>query len=76
MTMTRIYPGMLDSSKEYFNSGHEVMMIHNGTVQKFEDAQEHPELAQIIAEEKDLNSILEKWFGDDELMKQNAVLVG
>lgn len=71
--MTRIYPGMLDSSKEYFNSSHEVMMIHNGTIQKFDDVPEHPELAQIIAEEKDLNAIMHEWFGDNELMKQKTL---
>ena len=73
MTHTRLYPGMLDSSKEYFNSGHDVMMIHHGTVQKFEDVPAHPELAQIIAEEKDLNNIMFKWFGDNEFMKQKTL---
>ena len=73
MTHTRLYPGMLDSSKEYFNSGHDVMMIHNGTVQKFEDVTAHPELAQIIAEEKDLNNIMFEWFGNNDFMKQKTL---
>lgn len=71
--MTRTYPGMLDHSKEYFNSGPDVMMIHNGRVEKFEDVPEHPELAKIIATEKDLNDILTAWFGDNEKQKQKTL---
>lgn len=71
--MTRIYPGMLDSSKEYFNSGPNVMMIHNGTVKNFDDVPDHPELAQIISEESDLQNILTEWFEDNELMKQKTL---
>lgn len=67
--MTRTYPGMLDHSKEYFNNGPDVMMIHNGVVQKFDEVPEHPELAQIIATESDLNRILTEWFQDDEQLK-------
>ena len=71
--MTRIYPGMLDSSKEYFNSGHNVMMIHNGAVQNFDDVAEHPELAQIISEEKDLQEVLHNWFPDNTRMQQKTL---
>ena len=71
--MTRSYPGMLDHSKEYFNNGPDVMMIHNGVVQKFDEVPEHPELAQIIATESDLNRILTEWFHDDEHLKQKTL---
>ncbi len=71
--MTRIYPGMLCKSKEYFNSGPNVMMIHDGIIQNFDDVPDHPELAEIIADEKDLHSILKEWYGDDERMKQKTL---
>ncbi len=71
--MTRTYPGMLDHSKEYFNNGADVMMIHNGVVKKFEDVPEHPELAQIIATDDDLRSLLTDWFDDNEQMKQKTL---
>lgn len=69
----RIYPGMLCTSKEYFNSGKDVMMIHNGTVQNFDDVPEHPELAKIIDEETELQEILQKWFGDNDRQKQKTL---
>ena len=71
--MTRSYPGMLDHSKEYFNNGPDVMMIHNGHVKKFDEVSEHPELAHIIATESDLNRILTEWFHDDERLKQKTL---
>ena len=63
--MTRLYPGMLDSSKEYFSSGPNVMLIHNGSIQKFDDVKEHPELAMIIESEEDLKNILKECHGDN-----------
>lgn len=71
--MTRIYPGMLDGSKEYFNSGSQVMKIHNGTIRNFDDIEDHPELAQIIATDEDLKKILQQWHGDDERLKQKTL---
>lgn len=73
MTTTRLYPGMVDSSKEYFNSGHHVMMIHNGTIQNFDNVPHHPELAQIISEEKDLHEVLQNWFPNNQLMQQKTL---
>ena len=71
--MTRIYPGMLCCSKEYFNSGREVMLIHDGTVKNFDDVPEHPELALIIDNDMKLNAVLTLWFGTDERMKQKQL---
>ncbi|MEC5156625.1 LuxR C-terminal-related transcriptional regulator [Chryseobacterium sp. MP_3.2] len=73
MTHTRLYPGMLDSSKEYFNSGPNVMMIHNGSIKNFDDVSHHPELAQIISEEEDLQNILHHWFPENQLMQQKTL---
>ncbi len=71
--MTRLYPGMLDSSKEYFSSGPNVMLIHNGLIQKFDDVKEHPELVMIIESEEDLKNILKEWHGDNEAEKQKTL---
>lgn len=73
MTQSRLYPGMLDGSKEYFNSGSHVMMIHNGTVSNFDDVPEHKELAAIIENEQDLHAILNQWFPDNMLMQQKTL---
>ena len=73
MTPTRLYPGMVDSSKEYFNSGHHVMLIHNGTIQNFDNVSHHPELAQIISEEKDLYEVLQNWFPDNQAMQEKTL---
>ena len=71
--MTKIYPGMLCTSKEYFATGPNVMLIHNGKVQNFDDVPEHPELAKIISDEKDLKAILQEWHGTDERMQQKTL---
>lgn len=70
---TRTYPGMLDTSKEYFNSGRDVMMIHNGSVKRFEDVCSHPELQQIIESETDLQKVLNEWHPNDQLSQQKVV---
>ena len=67
---TRVYPGMLDTSKEYFTNGTEVMLLHNGRVQNFDDVPEHPELAAIIENEADLKAILNDWYPNDPSMQQ------
>ena len=71
--MTRIYPGMLDSSKEYFNSGTNVMMIHNGSTKNFDDVPEHPELAKMILDDKDLQAVLQQWHGNDAKQQQKTL---
>ena len=71
--MTRIYPGMLDGSKEYFISGTNVMKIHNGKIRNFDEVEHHPELAQIISEEKDLQRILQDWHGSNEREKHKTL---
>lgn len=72
-TNVRMYPGMLCAGKEYFNNGAEVMVIHEGTVKNFHDLPEHPELAGIISAERELNEILTKWYGTNELQKQKTL---
>jgi DNA-binding CsgD family transcriptional regulator len=71
--MTRIYPGMLDKSKEYFKSGSDVLLITDGTVRKFDDVAEHPELAMIISNDADLRAILQEWHGNDEREQQKTL---
>jgi len=58
----RLYPGMFDQSKEYFNHGNNVLIINNGTVSKFEDVKDHPELDRILEEEPELKDLLNTWF--------------
>lgn len=73
MTTSRIYPGMICNGKEYFNNGSDVMLIHNGQVRKFEDLPHHPELAEIIESENELNQVLTKWHGNNERQKQKQL---
>lgn len=70
---TRVYPGMLDNSKEYFANGSEVMLLHNGKVKKFDEVNEHSELASIIESEADLKAILNNWFPHNERMQQKTL---
>ncbi|MCX8533060.1 LuxR family transcriptional regulator [Chryseobacterium luquanense] len=65
----RLYPGMLDTSKEYFNHGDHVLIIKNGSVKKFEDVDQHPELNKILDDEVELNLLLDKWFGNNTVVK-------
>ncbi len=70
---TRVYPGMLDTSKEYFTNGSEVMLLHNGSVENFDNIPEHSELASIIENEADLKQILNHWFPDNPFMQQKTL---
>ncbi|KFF26894.1 helix-turn-helix transcriptional regulator [Chryseobacterium vrystaatense] len=65
----RIYPGMIDQSKEYFNHENDVLVIESGSIKKFEDIEEHQELEKILNEDTELNVILVKWFGDNKQVK-------
>lgn len=65
---TRPFPGMLDTSKEYFVCNSDVMLLTDGVVINFEDV-DHPELASIIDSEKDLQKILNFWYPNNELMQ-------
>lgn len=69
----RIYPGMLDTSKEYFNHGNHVLILSEGMVKKFEEVNDHPELSKILDDEEDLNLLLEKWFGSDTTVKLRTI---
>lgn len=66
---TRPFPGMLDTSKEYFTNGAEVMLVTNGRVQNFDDVEHHSEFARIIESEKDLQKVLNFWFPYDYRMQ-------
>ncbi len=65
----RIYPGMIDQSKEYFNYENDVFVIQSGEIKKFEDVSDHTELDHILDNEPELNKILTKWFGNDKKVK-------
>ncbi|WP_050381320.1 hypothetical protein [Chryseobacterium sp. Hurlbut01] len=65
---TRPFPGMLDTSKEYFINGSEVMLLTDGVVVNFDDV-DHPELKLIIKREKDLQKILNVWYPNNETMQ-------
>ncbi|MFC7346012.1 helix-turn-helix transcriptional regulator [Chryseobacterium zhengzhouense] len=69
----RLYPGMLDKSKEYFNHDNNVLLLHAGTVKKFEDVKDHPELDRILEDEKELNDLMKKWFGDNTELKLRTI---
>ena len=60
MTYKELYPGMLDSSKEYFEAEGNVFLIANGMVQRFDDVQYHEELELIIETEPKLKQTLKK----------------
>lgn len=62
---TRPFPGMLDTSKEYFTNGSDVMLLTDGMVQNFDEVENHPELVSIIESEKDLQNILNFWYPED-----------
>ncbi len=62
---TRPFPGMLDTSKEYFTNDSDVMLITAGQVLNFDEIESHPELSAIIQREEDLQIILRSWFPDD-----------
>jgi hypothetical protein len=64
---------MLDTSKEYFTNGSEVMLLHNGRVQNFNEVPEHPELASIIENEPDLKAILNDWYPNNPLQQQKTL---
>jgi DNA-binding CsgD family transcriptional regulator len=65
----RIYPGMLDQSKEYFNYDNDVFFISNGEIKLFDEEESHPELEQILDDEEDLNELMKKWFGNEKKIK-------
>lgn len=69
----RLYPGMLDKSKEYFNHDNNVLLLHAGSVKKFEDVNDHPELDRILEDEEELNDLLEKWFGGNTELKLRTI---
>lgn len=69
----RIYPGMLDTSKEYFNHQNNVLVLSEGVIKRFEEVNDHPELSKILNEEKDLKLLLEKWFGSDTVVKLRTI---
>lgn len=73
MTNKLLYPGMLDSSKEYFEADGEVFVIASGEVKNFEDVNHHPELKLIIESDKDLKNILQIMVGSNDLAQQKQL---
>ena len=65
MTYKELYPGMLDSSKEYFEAEGNVFLITNGMVQRFDDVQYHEELELIIETEPKLKQTIQQIVSDN-----------
>jgi DNA-binding CsgD family transcriptional regulator len=65
----RIYPGMIDQSKEYFNYDNDVFIITGGQIKRFDEIDNHPELQKILDDEEDLKELMEKWLGADHKAK-------
>ena len=64
---------MIDQSKEYFNHENDVLVIDSGSIKKFEDIEDHPELENILNEDTELNILLNKWFGNDKQVKLRTI---
>ena len=73
MNFDAIYPGMLDSSKEYFEAEGNVFLITNGMVQWFDDIQYHEELELIIETETKLKQTLKKMVGSNRRDQQKQL---
>ena len=58
MNFDAIYPGMLDSSKEYFTKNGNLFLITNGKVQQFNEVEAHEELELLIETEPRLKQTL------------------
>lgn len=70
---TRTFPGMLDTSKEYFTNESDVMLITGGRVYNFDEVTEHPELGEVINNDVDLQKRLQSWHPDNEKMQQKTL---
>ena len=73
MTYKELYPGMLDSSKEYFEAEDEIFLISNGTVKNFDDVKNHPELENLIENEKNLKKTLQQMVGSNRRDQQKKL---
>lgn len=67
--MTNLYPGMIDSEKEYFLNEDKVYLIHNGVTSNFDDVKEHIELETILQSEIETNQILTEMVGKNQRTK-------
>ena len=63
MNFDAIYPGMLDSSKEYFTKDGNLFLITNGKVQQFNEVEAHEELELLIETEPRLKQTLTNMVG-------------
>ena len=73
MTYKELYPGMLDSSKEYFEAEGNVFLIANGMVQRFDDVQYHEELELIIETEPKIKQTLQQMVGSNRRDQQRKL---
>ncbi|HCR77990.1 MAG TPA: LuxR family transcriptional regulator [Chryseobacterium sp.] len=71
--ISKIYPGMLDARIEYFQTEGNVFRIRNGTIQNFDEIEEHKELQFIIENEKGLQEILTEMCGKNERKQQKQL---
>ena len=65
MNFDAIYPGMLDSSKEYFTKDGNLFLITNGKVQQFNEVETHEELELLIETEPRLKQTLTNMVGEN-----------
>ena len=65
MNFDAIYPGMLDSSKEYFTKDGNLFLITNGKVQQFNEVEAHEELELLIETEPRLKQKLTNMVGEN-----------
>ena len=73
MTYKELYPGMLDSSKEYFEAEGNVFLIANGMVQRFDDVKYHEELELIIETEPKIKQTLQQMVGSNRRDQQKKL---
>ncbi|KFC19339.1 LuxR C-terminal-related transcriptional regulator [Chryseobacterium sp. FH1] len=70
MTKTRIYPGMLDKSLEYFQVHDVVYFLQNGVVKKFTEREHHSELQEVIDNDRKLKTVLTQLCGPEPTQQQ------
>lgn len=73
MTNSRIYPGMLDNSIEYFQADDQMYFLQDGSVQKFSENEDHPNLQLIIDTDEALDSVLQAMGFKSRFAKQEKL---
>ncbi len=57
---------MVDAGIEYFLHEDELLMICNGSIRRFDEVQDHNDLKAALDADPAAQTLLRKWFGDDE----------